>query len=223
MATADELLDGSGPDGIWDVSALTREVSIPQGAGVVAVSSDELVRPVRIRVPRWYHGTDLAGFKARVNYVNGAGQGDCYLVPDPEVGDDHIEIVWPIGRFAAAAQGDVEFSVCLVRLSEDGVTIEQEWNSVPQTFRVARGLETGEGEYEQRQDWIWEIIDACEAATGDAEAATERVNGYIDLIERAAASLEIFSRFGPATAGEIAEELGEPEEIDEGQGGADGQ
>ena len=54
MATLDELMaQDAASDGVWEVSALTREVSAPPGIGLLGVSSDELVRPIEFSVPRY--------------------------------------------------------------------------------------------------------------------------------------------------------------------------
>lgn len=172
MATLDDLLaQRASFGGAWTVSDVTREVTIPAEAGLVGVTSDELVRPVRFRMPRFYFGSDLADFKIRVNYRNAAGVDDLTFADDVEVGEEEIEFTWNVPRLATAANGLVEFSVCCIRYGEDGSTVLQEFNTVPKTFEVKLGLEADPVEVERRLDWFWDTIEKCEAAGADASEA----------------------------------------------------
>ena len=183
MATLSDLLaQTSSFGGAWVVSDVTREVSIPAEAGLVGVTSDELVRPVRFRLPRFYFGTDLAEFNIRINYRNAAGVDDLTFASDVEVGEEEIEFTWNIPRLAMAASGLVEFSVCCVRLGEDGSTVLQEFNTVPKTFEVKLGLEANPVEVERRLDWFWDVVEKCEAAGSDA---TEAARYARDLADKA--------------------------------------
>ena len=188
MATLNELLSSIGSfGGPWTVSDVTREVAIPAEAGLVGVTSDELVRPVRFHLPRYYFGTDLADFRIRVNYRNAGGVDDLTFAEDIDVGEDAIEFTWNVPRLAMAVDGDVEFSICCIRFAEDGHTVLQEFNTVPNRFEVKLGLEADALEVERRLDWFWDVVEKCEGATADAAEAAQYAR---DLADAAAAELD---------------------------------
>ncbi|GJC75293.1 hypothetical protein [Adlercreutzia equolifaciens] len=198
MATLDELMaQDAASDGVWEVSALTREVSAPPGIGLLGVSSDELVRPIKFSVPRYYHGTDLSGFSARINYRNALGEDGMALAEGVKTTDEAIELTWTLPRHALAAAGEARFSLCFVKLAADGATVEQEFNTVPMAFTVAEGLETDMAEVEGRLDWIWKIVDDCADARDAAQAASAALAGAADAVEK-------IGGIRPATADEAA-------------------
>lgn len=53
-----------------------------------------------------------------------------------------MAFTWFVSRFVSAANGDVEFNVCLKKLS--GTTVTEEFNTTPVKLPILKGLETTE-------------------------------------------------------------------------------
>ncbi|MEY8460966.1 hypothetical protein AALA69_07550 [Eggerthellaceae bacterium 24-137] len=175
------------------VDPASRIVGTPSDAGTIAVASDEMVRPIRIALPRWYHGTDLGEFALRVNYRNAEDEEGVYLASDKVVGDDSVTFEWLLSRHVTQAAGPVRFSVCAVRHAEDGLTVAQEFNSRPAAFEVIEGLEVDEdAELEARLDWVWKVVADCEEATNAAKGAADYVYRVAaNAIKEAQASIKV--------------------------------
>lgn len=143
MATADELLmTVSEPaDEILVVDLETRIIEIPTNIRVLGVESDDDVRRLHFRMPRYYGEVDLSEFNIRVNFKNGK-QGDLYFVNDVVLSDDdEITFSWLVDRTAFSKQGEVTFSLCMKKFDDEGATI-QEFNTTVASLPVLEGLET---------------------------------------------------------------------------------
>lgn len=154
----------------------TRAIIEPDDMGVIAVMSDENVRPLKVSLPRWYHGVDLSAFNFRVNWMNAVNeQGTCPV--KTRVEGDEIKFEWAIERQVTEEPGIVFFSVCAMECDEEGV-VSREWNSKVCTFEVAEGLEYEglQADYEAKVDWMTKAIEACEKAAAKAEAASGLVD-----------------------------------------------
>lgn len=162
------------------VDPASRVIGTPSDAGTIAVASDEMVRPLRIALPRWYHGADLGEFALRVNYRNADDEEGMYLATEKVVGDDSVTFEWFLSRHVTQTAGPVRFSVCAVRHAEDGLTVAQEFNSRVAEFEVIEGLEVDEdAELEARLDWVWKVVADCEAATGAAGEAIAGIDAKV--------------------------------------------
>ena len=150
MPTADELLTSEVCDDILTVDLESRQILIPSSVKNIGVESDDKVRILHFRLPRYYCTTDLSEFAIRINYENAKGGGDLYDVKNPTVEDDLIKFDWIVGRYAVTYKGNVVFNVCL-RDVTDGV-INREFNTTIATLPVLQGLETGEAIIEQNSD-----------------------------------------------------------------------
>lgn len=150
MPTADELLTTEACDDILTVDLESRQILIPSSVKNIGVESDDKVRILHFRLPRYYCTTDLSEFAIRINYENAKGGGDLYDVKNPTVEDDLIKFDWIVGRYAVTYKGNVVFNVCL-RDVTDGV-INREFNTTIATLPVLQGLETGEAIIEQNSD-----------------------------------------------------------------------
>lgn len=164
MPTADELLTTEVCDDILTVDLESRQILIPSSVKNIGVESDDKVRILHFRLPRYYCTTDLSEFAIRINYENAKGGGDLYDVKNPTVEDDLIKFDWIVGRYAVTYKGNVVFNVCL-RDATDGV-INREFNTTIATLPVLQGLETGEAIIEQHVD-ILEQWRADLFGTGD--------------------------------------------------------
>ena len=150
MPTADELLASGACDDILTVDLESRQILIPSSVKNIGVESDDKVRILHFRLPRYYCATDLSEFAIRINYENAKGGGDLYDVKNPTVEDDLIKFDWIVGRYAVTYKGNVVFNVCL-RDATDGV-VNREFNTTIATLPVLQGLETGEAIIEQNSD-----------------------------------------------------------------------
>ena len=104
-----------------------RSVSIPRTEKVLGCVGDRNVRRVRFSCPRFCDGTDMAGWRVQVHYLNAAGTGDYYEVTDAVAGEGAIEFSWLVGALACAKEGTV---TCNVKLSlTDGAQRTNEFNS----------------------------------------------------------------------------------------------
>ena len=166
MATAEELLAmAEACDDILTVDLDTQTIIIPDNVTILGVESDDNVRYLHFRVPRYFCMTDLSEFSIRINYENAKGGGDLYEVTDAVVEDDVIKFDWLVGRYAVTYKGNVEFNVCMRVVDENGVIL-REFNTTPATLPVLRGLETSEAIIEQNLD-ILEQWRADLFGTGD--------------------------------------------------------
>lgn len=150
MPTADELLTAEVCDDVLTVDLESRQILIPSSVKNIGVESDDNVRILHFRLPRYYCTTDLSEFAIRINYENAKGGGDLYDVKNPTVEDNLIKFDWIVGRYAVTYKGNVVFNVCL-RDATDGV-INREFNTTIATLPVLQGLETGEAIIEQNSD-----------------------------------------------------------------------
>ena len=150
MPTADELLTTEVCDDVLTVDLESRQILIPSSVKNIGVESDDNVRILHFRLPRYYCTTDLSEFAIRINYENAKGGGDLYDVKNPTVENDLIKFDWIVGRYAVTYKGNVVFNVCL-RDVTDGV-INREFNTTIATLPVLQGLETGEAIIEQNSD-----------------------------------------------------------------------
>lgn len=150
MPTADELLTTEVCDDVLTVDLESRQILIPSSVKNIGVESDDKVRILHFRLPRYYCTTDLSEFAIRINYENAKGGGDLYDVKNPTVENDLIKFDWIVGRYAVTYKGNVVFNVCL-RDATDGV-VNREFNTTIATLPVLQGLETGEAIIEQNSD-----------------------------------------------------------------------
>lgn len=150
MPTADELLTTEVCDDVLTVDLESRQILIPSSVKNIGVESDDKVRILHFRLPRYYCTTDLSEFAIRINYENAKGGGDLYDVKNSTVENDLIKFDWIVGRYAVTYKGNVVFNVCL-RDVTDGV-INREFNTTIATLPVLQGLETGEAIIEQNSD-----------------------------------------------------------------------
>lgn len=168
MATADELLAGAMTEveQVLIINWETRTIDIPKTITNIGVESDDDVKYLKFRAPRYYHGTDLSEFTVRINYLNANKEGDVYSPVDVTVADDAIEFTWVVGRFATMYQGDVKFNVCMILTGADDV-IDQEVNTTPSVLPVLEGLETAEAVVEEDRDAMTAVVlEALERAQG---------------------------------------------------------
>lgn len=180
MATADELLTAPDPsEEILIVNPSARVITIPATITNLGVESDDDVKRLYFKVPRYYGEFDLSSFNIRINFRNANGNGDLYIVEDMETtDDDYITFSWLIDRVAFNKSGNVEFSICMKLLDGTGLTVK-EWNTTYATLPVLKGLETEQAmvdEYPTIFNTLLCRLYAIEAATGNGQ------HGYYNVI-----------------------------------------
>ena len=143
MATVDELI-GIEVDDTLVIDWNSRLITIPESVTNIGVSSDDGVKRLKFKMPRYYDDVDLSKFEIRINYMNALLGGDMNKAKNVEVGEDEIRFYWRIGRFALAYKGDVRFNVCLKKITGSGETavVEEELNTEVTSLPALEGLET---------------------------------------------------------------------------------
>ncbi len=147
MPTAEQLLaDSSSTDSASQenhciVSEDLRTVTVPESQKILGVTSDQDVRKVWFDMPAECDGTDLSDYMIFVKYRNAANVSNRYRVGSRTVHDGVITFYWLVSRGACAQAGTVNFSVCLRAYEEDGITVTNEFNTIPAEMEVKQGLD----------------------------------------------------------------------------------
>ena len=181
MATAEELLGTISElnDDVLVVDLNTRIISIPATLKILGVESDDDVKRLQFKVPRYCGEFDLSTFDIRINFENARGGGDAYPVDDLTVTDDtnYITFSWLVDRTAFTYAGDVKFSICMKLLGDNGIVVK-ELNTTYATLPVLKGLETEAALVDNNPsafDVVLHRLYAVEAATGNGQ------NGYYTI------------------------------------------
>lgn len=181
MATADELLGmiSDVTDEFLVVNLDTRIISIPASIKILGVESDDDVKKLRFKLPRYYGEFDLSTFSIQVNFENAENEGDFYSIHDLEVSDDDtMTFTWLVDRHAFKRQGEVDFSLCMKKFDDEGEVVK-ELNTAIATLPVLKGLETTQAVVENNPsafDSVLFRLYAVEAATGNSK------NGYYTIV-----------------------------------------
>lgn len=176
MATADEILagavevasEGATQDKVLRIDNELRTISIPSVVKLLGVESDDDVNRIEFEMPRHYGGFDLSTFSVRVNYMNANGDGDIYKVVDLMADEEKMTFSWLVGRTAFMYKGDVQFVVCLKKITEDFV-VEQEFNTTVASLPVLQGLEPDEQLIQRYPDIIEQILKYMETPVSSEE------------------------------------------------------
>lgn len=184
MATAEELLAASAGatepiEEILVADPETRVISIPATITNLGVESDDDVKTLQFKVPRYYGKIDLSTFKVQINFKNSADVGDFYPIKDfDSVDEDFIRFTWVVDRSALTIKGRVKFSICMKLYDDDGIVVK-EWNTTYAILPVLEGLET-QGEIVENNpsvfDQLMYRLYAVEAATGNGQ------DGYYTVV-----------------------------------------
>lgn len=164
MSTIDEILATMPENAISDVTdevividPATRQMNIPSSELVFGVESDSHSERKYFIVPRVVgNDIDLTSCFIRVNYRNGNGEMDAYLVDDVTLVDDKVLFSWELSGKVTAYRGQVTFVVCACRPGGNGADAV-EWHTTQATGLVLDGLEPD--------------IDGIASKTDDAVAA----------------------------------------------------
>lgn len=189
MATAEEILAQAAENGVGStdtksyltVDLRSRVINVPSDIKILGVESDDEVNRLYFKIPRFYGEVDLADFIVRINYTNANGDGDLYHVEDVTEDSGMLIFSWLVGRFAFTKQGNVNFSICMLKTDDFGV-IDQEFNTTICSMPVLKGLETVEMFVEEERDALQAIAkETANAALEGFEGVTNN-DSYYDTI-----------------------------------------
>lgn len=153
MDNLDELFDGmpepdAGLDFVIDESK--RLIAVPEEGVVLGVEGDKDVNRIRLRINRYYRGSDLADFAIRVNYENAEGDRNYFTVTEKTVTEQTITFIWVVAADAVAYKGAVHFAVSFYRVNDNG-EILQKYNTTLGTVQNLVGLEVDA----DRVQYLW--------------------------------------------------------------------
>ena len=129
-------------DEIFEINADTRSITVPESEKIFGVESDQNVERKKFRCPKIVgDNIDLLALQLYINYENGNGEKDAYMVQDVSVDGNYITFSWILSRNVMAYKGTVKFIVCAKRVDSSG-NLSSEWNTTIAEGTVIEGLET---------------------------------------------------------------------------------
>lgn len=129
-------------DEIFEINADTRSITVPESEKIFGVESDQNVERKKFRCPKIVgDNIDLLALQLYINYENGNGEKDAYMVQDVSVDGNYITFSWILSRNVMAYKGTVKFIVCAKRVDSSG-NLSNEWNTTIAEGTVIEGLET---------------------------------------------------------------------------------
>ena len=162
------------------LDTLTRKIIVPKQYRLLGVESDEKANRILFEFPKIVgDGIDLSELNLYINYQNGNGEKDIYVVSDRAVVDDKITFSWQLSRKVTAYEGVVSYLIC-AKYSVDGETLT-EWNSKIAVGLVSEGLEAKQEVEDQEYDIIDQLLSRLVAdeetfmKIGDLQEAAEMV------------------------------------------------
>lgn len=106
------------------------------------MESDQNVERKKFRCPKIVgDNIDLSALQLYINYENGNGEKDAYMVQDVSVDGNYSAFSWILSRNVMAYKGTVKFIVCAKRVDSSG-NLSSEWNTTIAEGTVIEGLET---------------------------------------------------------------------------------
>ncbi len=139
------------------LDTLTRKIIVPKQYRLMGVESDEKANRILFEFPKIVgDGIDLSELNLYINYQNGNGEKDIYVVSDRAVVDDKITFSWQLSRKVTAYEGVVSYLIC-AKYSVDGETVT-EWNSKIAVGLVSEGLEAKQEVEDQEYDIIDQLL-----------------------------------------------------------------
>lgn len=131
-------IDGSGT---LLIDADTRSIYIPESEKFFGVESDQNVERKKFKCPKIVgDNIDLSTLHLYINYQNGNGNKDSYMIQDMAVSGEYITFSWVLSRNVAAYKGTVRFVFCAKKADSSG-NLVNEWNTTVAEGEVIEGLE----------------------------------------------------------------------------------
>lgn len=131
-------IDGSGT---LLIDADTRSIYVPESEKFFGVESDQNVERKKFKCPKIVgDNKDLSTLHLYINYQNGNGNKDSYMIQDMAVSGEYITFSWVLSRNVAEYKGTVRFVFCAKKADSSG-NLVNEWNTTVAEGEVIEGLE----------------------------------------------------------------------------------
>ncbi len=152
------------------VNPSTRQFNIPGADLVFGVTADSGSEIKYFQCPRYVgNSLDIASCFVRINYRNGNGELDSYLVEDVTVDGDNVTFSWLLAPKVTAYKGQVKFVMCAV-----GPDLKVKWHTAQGTGQVHEGLEPDQSHVEdETADVVAQLVAMVEAQTVAVENTGE--------------------------------------------------
>lgn len=123
---------------------------------------------------------DLSALRLYINYENGNGEKDAYMVQDASIEGNYITFSWILSRNVTAYKGTVKFVVCAKKADSSG-NLSNEWNTTIAEGTVIEGLETVPYIAENNPDVIGYLLDRMDEVEKltTPETMQKYVNAYL--------------------------------------------
>lgn len=168
-------------DEIFEINADTRSITVPESEKIFGVESDQNVERKKFRCPKIVSDNiDLSALQLYINYENGNGEKDAYMVQDASVDGNYITFSWILSRNVTAYRGTVKFIVCAKKADSSG-NLSNEWNTTIAEGTVIEGLETVPYIAENNPDVIGYLLDRMDEVEKliTPETMQKYVNAYL--------------------------------------------
>lgn len=186
-------------DKIIVIDSDLRTMTIPSSIKHLGVESDSDVLKLKFRMPRYYGDFDLSLFQIQIKMTNAKGEPDVAKGTDVIVQNESISFTWLVGRFVLQHHGKATFSVCLKKLSSDGLTttVDQEFNTIPMSLPVHDGIDADTQVVQQYPDvletWKNELYGSFSGQiddtllrggyAADAKTTGDRIRRFRNILE----------------------------------------
>ena len=181
------------------INSNTRQFNVPGADLVFGVSGDSGSEVKHFQCPRYVgNNLDLMSCFVRINFRNGNGKMDSYLVDDMAIDGDNVTFSWLLSPKVTEYRGQVKFVLCAV-----GPDLKLKWHTTQGTGQVMEGLEPDNSHAEsQTADVVAQLIAMVEEQTSAVEkvgadkvaevkAATRAAqDGAVTTIETAGAAVK---------------------------------
>lgn len=155
------------------INSNTRQFNVPGADLVFGVSGDSGSEVKRFQCSRYVgNNLDLMSCFVRINFRNGNGKTDSYLVDDMAIDGDNVTFSWLLSPKVTEYRGQIKFVVCAV-----GPDLKLKWHTTQGTGQVMEGLEPDNSHAEsQTADVVAQLISMVEEQTSAvAKVGTEQV------------------------------------------------
>ena len=164
------------------INSNTRQFNVPGADLVFGVSGDSGSEVKHFQCSRYVgNNLDLMSCFVRINFRNGNGKMDSYLVDDMAIDGDNITFSWLLSPKVTEYRGQVKFVMCAV-----GPDLKLKWHTTQGTGQVMEGLEPDNSHVEsQTADVVAQLIAMVEEQT----SAVEKVGAdHVTAVKAAAKS-----------------------------------
>lgn len=162
------------------IDADTRSIYIPESEKFFGVESDQNVERKKFKCPKIVgDNIDLSTLHLYINYQNGNGNKDSYMIQDMAVSGDYITFSWVLSRNVSAYKGNVRFIFCAKKADNSG-NLVNEWNTTLAEGTVLEGLEATDEVVARNPDIIEQILTRLDNVSEiPQEKVTEAVDQYM--------------------------------------------